>query len=157
MKKFVTASLFVFIAITAGVAVVGLVSRDKNNQPIVGSNTDTVGLVLSKVELAKHNSSKSCWLLISGKIYDVTSFLPSHPGEAKTILPACGTDATGAFGTKGKPDGKPHSSSANAMLADYYIGNLNQTVNATPTPSVNSSQAEPIFPQSRYDDDEFDD
>lgn len=174
MKKFVTASLFVFIAITAGVAVVGLISaNNKNNQPlsglndnanqadkITGVNTAAATLKLSSVELTKHNSAKSCWLLISGKIYDVTSFLPNHPGEAKVILPTCGTDATAAFATKGKPGGKPHSGSANAMLADYYIGDLNETVTTNPTNPTNPPTANPNPIQLRSrgdDDDEFDD
>ena len=179
MKKFVTASLLVFIAITSGVAIVSWISPDnKNNQPITGSNIDntnqagkitevnatTSTLKLSSAELAKHNSAKSCWLLISGKIYDVTTFLPNHPGEAKAILPTCGADATQAFATKGKPGGKPHSGSANAMLADYYIGDLNQTVTTDPTNPTTPAIANPSATtdtsasrRDRGDDDEWED
>ena len=84
------------------------------------SNT-TPSLTMS--ELAKHNSSQSCWLLISGKIYDVTSFINQHPGGANEILKNCGTDATVAFATRGGTG--THSARAYSMLSKYFIGNLN--------------------------------
>lgn len=139
MKKYATISLFIFWTFTVAVLAAGLATYDKN-QPndssavnnstakITGISPKETTIALSKIELAKHNSSNSCWLLISGKIYDVTSFLPDHPGEAKTILPDCGTDATAAYNTKGGGGGS-HSANANAMLADYYIGNLGQVIN----------------------------
>lgn len=33
-------------------------------------------------EVAKHNWKESCWVIIHGKAYDVTEFLPEHPGTA---------------------------------------------------------------------------
>lgn len=149
MKKFVSIALFIFLAVGSGVVIVGSIYRNQNNAASKSNpsvQTDLAGVILSKTELGKHNSAQSCWLLISGKVYDVTTFLPDHPGEAKTILPTCGTDATQAFNTMGKPNGRPHSSQANAMLADYYIGDLNQkSVSVSPntksTP-VNSTKNE---------------
>jgi len=37
-------------------------------------------------EVAKHNSKESCWVIISGQVYDVTEYLDDHPGGAKAIL-----------------------------------------------------------------------
>ena len=31
-------------------------------------------------ECKSHMSEKSCWLIIHGKVYDVTDFLDEHPG-----------------------------------------------------------------------------
>ena len=31
---------------------------------------------LSAEEIAKHNSRDSCWVIVHGKAYDVTEFLP---------------------------------------------------------------------------------
>lgn len=45
-------------------------------------------------EVKRHNSAKSCWVIISGDIYDVTEFLEAHPGGRNVILKAAGTDAT---------------------------------------------------------------
>ena len=39
--------------------------------------------VLSGEEVAKHNSDKSCWVIVHGKAYDVTDFLP---GKHSTTL-----------------------------------------------------------------------
>lgn len=152
MKKYVTASLFIFWAIIVAVIAAGLVSRNGDEGTAVGFNingtiqsSNVTGidpsastLVLSSVELAKHNSSQSCWLLISGKIYDVTTYLNQHPGNASTILPSCGIDATQAYDTKGSR-GRPHSGNANAMLADYFIGNLNQNITVSPANLPNST------------------
>ena len=43
-------------------------------------------MTLTGAEVAKHNSKDSCWVIIHGKAYDVTEFLPEHPGGPKIIL-----------------------------------------------------------------------
>jgi L-lactate dehydrogenase (cytochrome) len=42
-------------------------------------------------EVAKHNSKKSCWIVLDSKAYDVTSFAFEHPGGAPIILKNAGT------------------------------------------------------------------
>lgn len=44
--------------------------------------------------MAKHTSVDSCWVVLYGNVYDVTEFLPSHPGGSKIILQLAGRDAT---------------------------------------------------------------
>ena len=44
--------------------------------------------------VAKHNTAESCWVVLYGAVYDVTRFLPSHPGGVKAILRLAGQDAT---------------------------------------------------------------
>lgn len=48
---------------------------------------------ISSEELAKHNSMTDCWAAYNGKVYDLTGWLPKHPGSAGAILPYCGTSS----------------------------------------------------------------
>lgn len=59
---------------------------------------------LSGADVAKHNSRDSCWVIIHGKAYDVTEFLPEHPGGPKIILKYAGKDATEEFVPIHPPD-----------------------------------------------------
>lgn len=45
-------------------------------------------------EVQKHNSADSCWVIVHGEAYDVTEFLPDHPGGSGIILKYAGKDAT---------------------------------------------------------------
>jgi L-lactate dehydrogenase (cytochrome) len=49
---------------------------------------------ISYSEVQKHASKDSCWVIIEGQVYDVTSFLPDHPGGAGVIIKNSGRDAT---------------------------------------------------------------
>ncbi|KAL1897040.1 hypothetical protein Sste5346_004245 [Sporothrix stenoceras] len=48
-------------------------------------------------EVAKHTSVESCWVVLYGNVYDVTEFLPSHPGGSRIILQLAGKDCTEEF------------------------------------------------------------
>lgn len=52
---------------------------------------------LTGAKVAKHASKDDCWVIIHGKAYDVTDFLPEHPGGMKIILKYAGKDATEEF------------------------------------------------------------
>ena len=52
---------------------------------------------ISLEELAKHDAENDCWVAISGKVYDVTSFLGDHPGGKRILLNQGGKDATEIF------------------------------------------------------------
>ncbi|KAI5794370.1 FMN-dependent dehydrogenase-domain-containing protein [Peziza echinospora] len=65
----------------------------------MGLNTQLTGL-----EVAKHNTAESCWVIVHGKAYDVTEFLPEHPGGSKIILKYAGKDATEEFEPIHPPD-----------------------------------------------------
>ncbi|KAJ8769725.1 hypothetical protein K2173_005931 [Erythroxylum novogranatense] len=69
-------------------------------------------------EVAVHNKTKDCWLIISGKVYDVTPFMDDHPGGDEVLLSATGKDATNDFEDVG------HSDSARDMMAKYLIGEI---------------------------------
>ncbi|KAL2136178.1 hypothetical protein VTI74DRAFT_5231 [Chaetomium olivicolor] len=53
--------------------------------------------VFSAEEVAQHASPESCWVVLHGNVYDVTEFLPEHPGGSKIILQLAGRDATAEY------------------------------------------------------------
>lgn len=71
-------------------------NRDEGEKPEVGN--------LTGEEIAKHNSRESCWVIVHGKAYDVTEFLPEHPGGPKIILKYAGKDATEEYEPIHPPD-----------------------------------------------------
>ena len=52
---------------------------------------------LTEAEVAKHDKENDCWVILHGKVYDVTEFLPDHPGGKKAIMLFAGKDATEEF------------------------------------------------------------
>ena len=68
-------------------------------------------------EVAKHNSKDDCWLIIDKKVYDVTTYVPDHPGN-ESIAKHAGQDNSVGF------HGEQHGESVFALVEDYRIGNL---------------------------------
>lgn len=60
--------------------------------------------IISGKEVAKHNTRESCWIIVHGKVYDVTDFLDDHPGGSKIILKYAGKDATEEYDPIHPPD-----------------------------------------------------
>lgn len=83
--------------------------------------------VLTTAELAEHDKPGDCWTLIDGKVYDLSEWVPKHPG-GEEILRACGKDASRFYAAR--PDGSPHSAGADEVLASTYIGDLGQEMQA---------------------------
>eukprot|EP01104_Vermistella_antarctica_P016529 TRINITY_DN563_c1_g1_i2.p1 TRINITY_DN563_c1_g1~~TRINITY_DN563_c1_g1_i2.p1 ORF type:complete len:330 (-),score=104.71 TRINITY_DN563_c1_g1_i2:180-1169(-) len=50
-------------------------------------------------EIKKHTTEGDCWVVVAGRVLDVTNFLPDHPGGKKAILTWGGKDATKEFDT----------------------------------------------------------
>ncbi len=134
MKKIVAVSLLIFVIVVLAILALNFIpgqgSKNYNNSPIAQTNNSSVASSNIKTftlsEISKHNNSADCWLLISGKVYDVSKYLARnlHPGENMTITPYCGKEASGAFKSKGNIIPNNHSKRAWAMLADYYVGDL---------------------------------
>lgn len=74
---------------------------------------------LTMAEVAKHNAQTDCYIVVRDSVYDVTKFIPNHPGGPQRIIPLCGTDATAAF--TGQHGGQPQPEAA---LASFKIGAL---------------------------------
>jgi cytochrome b involved in lipid metabolism len=79
----------------------------------------------SLVEVARHGGRDDCWLVVEGKVYDVTPFVESgkHPG-GEAILEGCGKDATELFNTRPMGSKTPHSDKARESIKNFEIGTL---------------------------------
>nr|GEY38049.1 cytochrome b5-like [Tanacetum cinerariifolium] len=94
--------------------------------------------ILSFEEVSKHNQKTDCWLILFGKVYDVTKFLDDHPGGEEVLLLTTEKDATEDFEDTG------HSKNARDMMKDYYVGELDTNSmpqNNSYTPPSNSTTA----------------
>ncbi|KAL9139005.1 succinate dehydrogenaase [Amphidinium carterae] len=69
-----------------------------------GAAPGAVGGGYSMADVAKHNTKQDCWVVLSGKVLNVTSFLSEHPGGELAILTFAGKDATEEFDMIHPPD-----------------------------------------------------
>jgi cytochrome b involved in lipid metabolism len=51
----------------------------------------------SRSEVALHSARDDCWLVVRKRVYDVSSWVGSHPGGAAVLLSQGGQDATASF------------------------------------------------------------
>lgn len=86
-----------------------------------GTNTQT-STSAGKYTLAQvstHKTPEDCWSVVSGSVYNLTSWIASHPGGAGAIISMCGIDATkeylGQHGGQQNPE---------RILETFKIGTL---------------------------------
>jgi 4-hydroxysphinganine ceramide fatty acyl 2-hydroxylase len=72
-------------------------------------------------EVALRNTSKSCYVTIGTKVFDITDFLDSHPGGADLILEYGGKDITKILKDE---TSHAHSEAAYEILDDSLVGFL---------------------------------
>ena len=75
-------------------------------------------LCISMEEVGKHNTRDDAWLVIEGKVYNVSKFIASHPG-GDMILEGLGKNATSLFTSM-------HSKFARKKLPSMLIGRLEE-------------------------------
>jgi cytochrome b involved in lipid metabolism len=83
------------------------------------TTTGTSPVSFTFKEVAKHNSSASCYTVVNDNVYDVTSFITKHPGGSSKILRICGKDGTASFTDQHGGQRKPEQE-----LAGLQIGVL---------------------------------
>ena len=49
---------------------------------------------ITKAEVQQHNKMDDMWMCIRGKVYDVTPYIPFHPGGDEILMRGAGCDAT---------------------------------------------------------------
>lgn len=84
--------------------------------PTAGGSVES-GMTATGV--AAHAGSESCWTIIDGSVYDLTAWIPEHPGGPQAILQLCGKDGSEKF--NGKHGGKEPMTT---ILAGFKIGTV---------------------------------
>jgi len=70
-------------------------------------------------EVNKHNTKESCWIVANNNVYNVTTFVSSHPGGIFAILSKAGEDTTKQFDW--------HSVHAKGLWKLYKIGKIKKS------------------------------
>ncbi|KAI6915270.1 hypothetical protein D0869_02751 [Hortaea werneckii] len=65
--------------------------------------------LLSVEEIKRHNSPDDCWIVVDGKVWDITDFAPEHPGGGEIIWKHAGYDATTTYSTYHSPSLLPNN------------------------------------------------
>ena len=65
--------------------------------PATDTTTGTSAGTYTAAQVATHKDATSCWSIIDGNVYDLTKWIPQHPGGERAILGLCGKDGTAAF------------------------------------------------------------
>ncbi len=73
----------------------------------------------TRTQVAQHASTSDCWTIIGRTVYNLTPYVPMHPGGPQEISRVCGKVGTSAF--NGEHGG---NSSIQRMLKTYRIGAL---------------------------------
>jgi cytochrome b involved in lipid metabolism len=80
---------------------------------------------LSNSEIKTHNLKSDCWSIVNGNVYNLTSYVKSHPGGASVIANICGKDGSKAFVNQHNTQGKP-----NNVLSSFLLGPVGASITA---------------------------
>lgn len=83
------------------------------------TTTEAAKTAYTLSEVATHNKQSDCWTTINGNVYNITSYVPRHPGGVDEITQICGKDGKSLF--EGNPQ---HNSTAKSQLESLKIGTL---------------------------------
>ncbi|KAI7851105.1 cytochrome b5-like heme/steroid binding domain-containing protein [Circinella umbellata] len=97
--------------------------------------------LFSYEEVAKHNTRNDLWMIVSGKVYDITPFVDEHPGGEEVLIDEGAKDATGPFDDVG------HSDDARELLEKYYVGDVDPASEPVTIQSATNTVASSSAPQ----------
>ncbi|XP_075513328.1 cytochrome b5-like [Primulina tabacum] len=72
-------------------------------------------------QVEKHNKLEDCWLIVHGKVYDVSPFILEHPGGEEVMISSTGKDATSDYEDTG------HGDYAKDLMKNYVIGQIDMS------------------------------
>lgn len=92
-------------------------SVSKKSKNTEAKKTRTLGGPYEASEVAIHNTANDCWIIVDGKVYDITDYIFEHPGGDSILANAGGDSSVGVHGPQ-------HPVSMWDVLKLYYIGDL---------------------------------
>ncbi|KAI9862605.1 MAG: fatty acid alpha-hydroxylase [Vezdaea acicularis] len=102
---------------------------------------------IPQLDVASHNTSKSCYVTSGTKVFDITPFLNDHPGGGDLILEYGGKDVTEIMGDEVSHS---HSEAAYEILDEYLIGFVaGRKVLDAATKSLEPSEIIPLPPTDK--------
>eukprot|EP00299_Pterocystis_sp_00344_P013656 c6711_g1_i1.p1 GENE.c6711_g1_i1~~c6711_g1_i1.p1 ORF type:complete len:407 (+),score=82.51 c6711_g1_i1:59-1222(+) len=91
---------------------------------------------LTMAEVAKHNHRDDAWMILQGRVYNITPYLKFHPGSIEELMRGAGRDATAMFN-----EYHPWVNHS-AMLEKCLVGFLSSSVNSFSPPQIALSRDE---------------
>lgn len=99
-NKFIPALIGVSIIILIG-GLVMFQQEQKESAAAIEAQRTTIPVTdqgsYTLAEISVHASVSDCWSAINGGVYDLTSWVPRHPGGERAIESICGKDGSAAF------------------------------------------------------------
>lgn len=75
----------------------------------------------SREEVSRHDRADDAWVIVDGRVYDVTLFLDTHPGGIGVTESHLGTDISDVIRSE---DVHKHTRTAFELMDKYCIGIL---------------------------------
>lgn len=69
-------------------------AESRTPAPPVSSPQSGEAMSYTRAEVSEHKRSNDCWIIIEGRVYDVSGWLDKHPGGKRIIRHYAGEDAT---------------------------------------------------------------
>ncbi|KAK8112058.1 L-lactate dehydrogenase (cytochrome) [Apiospora kogelbergensis] len=82
---------------------------------------------LDAAVIARHASPDDCWVVVNGKVYDLTKFAPEHPGGADIVYTWAGKDASEIYNEFHTPQRIERELSASEKLGELDESTITET------------------------------
>lgn len=142
MKQLTLIILMFSAGVAATILLFGIYTPDGQTKSINNTNQATTsgklsassagGSGLTVQQVAAHSTPGDCYIIVSKKVYNVSSYINQHPGGASNITSRCGQEVTGIFASI-------HSNFAWDLLSKYFVANLAGAAVASNSPAKNTA------------------
>ncbi|RZC34889.1 cytochrome b5 reductase 4 [Asbolus verrucosus] len=119
-----------------------------SGKDLTGVGAQAGHLSVTPSELALHNKETDAWLCIRGRVYNVTAYLPFHPGGPEQLMRGAGKDATALF-----EEVHPWVN-FDQILQKCYVGKMKAHIEFDPEEVFRVSEKKPSSPISNTPNEE---